>query len=188
MSVKNLLDNNVKNWANLRINDLQLDGEIVGNVDFAANLTTLGEIRAEGGLQPSPTSDVLQNYHRLSYNGNVGGTFIVTPFLVTLQFERVGDHIKLTIPNFSIVFANQNASGSVSINLSSLPIEFVPSGNRSFPILLTDESNVTIVTKVLYNTSLNQLSFFSDPNTSTFTKNTSDVRMQESQTCCYFAA
>lgn len=125
MSVKNLLDNTVKNWANLRINDLQLDGEMVGDIDFGGNLeSTNGDILLTNGSVRTTNGNV-QGLNIIADNDVVAANEVrLDNSISVINFAVANSSIPRVLGNTNVTYANfdsvagTRSTGSITCRFS----------------------------------------------------------------------
>ena len=102
-----------KPWLNARVQNLTVDGSTT-----VANIVT-GEVEADSIKFPDPST--ILNFYRFqpSVTVNVLGTFLIAPQTVQARISQIGTIAAIEIPTISIQTANQNASGTIELELET---------------------------------------------------------------------
>lgn len=147
MSLNLLLLDKLKEWMDVRVHDLTVDGELVLAGRNIASKT--------------------------EYIGNVSGSLLLSPFTVITEVTVVGKVVVIKIAQLTVELSNQNTSGELFFD-TNIPAEIRPSTTFSEPVLLFMSDGNIVLTRYRFQSS-GVIQFYFNLNNTTFVKGTSPI-------------
>lgn len=173
MSLNELILDKPKPWLRCRVEQMSVDGSLIVDNTVTSGLQVSGTSFLNGGVEIGGTGDLIDQYDTRSLTTAVSGSFVVTGFNIAVVVNRLGPRVTMKIPAFTILNANQTASGDVFLS-PALPLEFQPTDNCDFAIVSRDTAGIDSGTKLRYQQNINSFQLF-DAYANNFTKAGGDI-------------
>lgn len=110
MSISKLLEDRFKDWADVRVNDLTVDGTLTLN------------------------NQLFSGYQELNLPGDIRGSFLINPISIEVKLTKIGRVYFMAIQPFNITTGDQNnLGGDLYFEIPNIPVSMRPIETSRFP-------------------------------------------------------